>query len=57
MTSLTKNPNPKTKKVFFLFIADLKICRVSWGFEQLSSTIGGRVMLLPRHLQTAWNRL
>jgi len=36
MTSLTKNPKPKTKH--FFFSADLKTSRVFWGFEQLSST-------------------
>jgi len=39
--SLTKNPKPKNK-VFF--IAGMKTCWVFWGFEQLSSAIGGGAM-------------
>jgi len=51
MMSLTKIQNPKH------FIVGSKTCWVFWGFEQLSSTIGGGVMLSPRHMQTACFRL
>jgi len=51
MTSLTKNPKPKTKQLFF--IADSKTCRVFGGFEQLSSACGTRDTPLQRHVLTA----
>jgi len=41
------------KKIIIFFNADLKTCRIFWGFEQLSSTIGGGAMLLVRQLKTA----
>jgi len=45
------------KPNMFFFNADSKVCRVFWGFEQLSSTIEGQVIHLARHVQTAWFRL
>ena len=47
--SVTKNPKPKN----VCYIADSKTCVVFWGFEQLSSAFGARVMLMQRHVQTA----
>jgi len=46
MMSLTKTPQPPTKKIFSR--ADQKTCRIFWGFEQLSSAIGGGAMALVR---------
>ena len=40
--SLTKNPEPRTKK--FVLIADSKTFQVIWGFEQLPSAFGTRIM-------------
>ena len=51
MTSLTKNLQRWPKK--FFSSADQKTGRSVWGFEQLSSTIGGGGMALVRQLTTA----
>jgi len=53
MTLLTKYPQPPTKK--FFSSADWKTCRIFWGFEQLSSAIGG-AMALVRQTETAGYR-
>ena len=47
MLSLWRNTqriqNPSRKKIFFNF--KLKACRIWWGFDQLSSSIGQQVMI------------
>jgi len=58
MTSLTKNPKPKTKK--FFLIANWKNCQVFWAFEQFSNTFSAGVMPVqtmcekPIFARTAW---
>jgi len=47
--SLRNNPKPNS-----FFIADLKICQVLWGFEQLCSTIMGGVIPAQRHTQSGF---
>jgi len=47
-----KKSEIKNQKIFF--VTYLKTCRVCWGFEHLSSTIGVGAMDLQRHMQTAW---
>ena len=52
--SLTKNPKPKTKKIYiFFFTADSKTCQVISGFEQLSSALGAIDIHVQRHVQIA----
>jgi len=41
MTSPTKKRNPKLSN---FFNANYKTCRIFWGFEKLSSTIGWRIV-------------
>jgi len=41
--------NPKPKKIFHCWLEDL--CRVFWGFEQLSGTIGWGAMRLVSQLK------
>ena len=52
MMSLTKKRNPKPKT--FFFIADLKTCRVFWGFEKLSTAVGWGVMQLVSQPKYPW---
>jgi len=49
MTSLTKK---KQYQNYFL-IADVKTCRIFWGFQKLSSTVVGRDIPVQKHMQTA----
>jgi len=46
MTSLTKNPKPKTKKIF-----SLKTSRLAESFAQLFSAFGAGVMPVQSHVQ------
>jgi len=51
MTSLTKNPQPPTKKNFFE--CNLEDSAIHLGLEQLSNAIGGGARALVRQLTTA----
>jgi len=48
--SLKKKQNPN--QIFF-FNADMKTCRIFWGFKQLCSAIAGRDIPTQKHVQTA----
>jgi len=49
VTSLTKNPHPPTKKIFWVQTKDwLRL----WTFEQLSTTFGTRVTLAQSHVRS-----
>jgi len=52
MTSLTKNPQTPTKKLFSS--TDYKTGRSVWALEQLSSAIGRGAMALLRKLTTGF---
>ena len=45
----------KTWNQNFFFIADLKTCRIFWGFEQLFSTINWQVMELQSGVKLVLN--
>ena len=54
MTSLAKNPKPKTKK--FFLIANWKNCQIFWAFEQLSNTFSAGVMPVQSHVWKTYFR-